>query len=176
VALSWTKPKHVRGVHRYRVYRDGRPLATTRRRSYRDAGLPAGSLHRYSVAALRRGRVVRRSRVVRVRAGASAVFAASSGTRRHLVKAWLVPAKSRLWRRAYVERLVTVRGHRVWRRVSRALRARRSTALAVPGGRVPMLVRVVVRSARRRHGAILRSRAFRLAPPAPAPAPAPPAG
>ena len=68
VKLRWTVDKRVRD---YKIFRNGKPVKTTRGRHQVEAGLRNGRLYRYKIVGLdRRGRVVARSQPKRVRPGA----------------------------------------------------------------------------------------------------------
>jgi hypothetical protein len=153
-SLAWSRPSRGSQVRRYRIYRNGQLMATVRGRHFSDTGSRAGGRYRVvGVDAL--GRVRARSRAVVVRAAARA---ARAGGR--LIRASLAAERRGLWRSAYVERRVSVRGRLRWVRASRVRRARSSVAFRVSGN-ARGAVRIVVRSSWRARR-VLHSAAFQL--------------
>lgn len=55
VDLMWTKSTHFLGVKNYEVYRDGKKIATTEKTSFKDTGLNANTMYKYTVKAVSLG-------------------------------------------------------------------------------------------------------------------------
>jgi hypothetical protein len=122
VALRW------RGGNRgawYRIKRNGRTIAVVRGHRFRDRRARPGRPQRYRIAALaRRGEVVGRSRIVRIRTPhrARRGGAVSAAIRSRLDAA--LSSKLRRWSRAHIEVRVRAGGRLTWRALTKPVRPR----------------------------------------------------
>ena len=156
VELRWTGGG--RGIHRFRVRRNGKLVAVVRRKRLRDTKLRPGRRYIYTITGMRRnGKSVVRSRRVRVRTPhRSHRRTRGSAVGSALVAGFAARTPGR-WTEAFVERRERVAGRLAWRRVTRVVRPRASMRFQVPVRRGAG-VRLVVRSV---SGTALRSAPLR---------------